>query len=51
MVNSPLSSFVIYIEVLEVVVEVYRASTQVTSEKGGVGCEDGADVDVSFSTE
>ena len=48
MVNTTLASFVVHIKVLQVVVKVDASRTKVSSEQGGVGGEDGGDVDVSF---
>lgn len=51
MIDSSLSGFLVYIKVLEVVVEVDASGAEVSSEQGGVGGEDGRDVDVSLSAE
>lgn len=51
MVDSSLSGFLVYIKVLEIVVEVDASGAEVSSEQGGVGGEDGRDVDVSLSAE
>ena len=50
-VDSTFSGLVINVEVLEVVVEVDRASTEVPPEEGGVGGEDGGYVYVTLATE
>jgi hypothetical protein len=49
MVDSPLSSFMIHIKVLEVVVEIYRSRTEVASEKSCVRSEHRRHVNVSLS--
>ena len=51
MVDTTLSSFVVYVEVREVVVEVYGAGAKVTSEQRGVRSENGGDVDMSFAAQ
>ena len=48
-VDAALASLMINVEVLEVVVEVDASGAQVTTEQGGVGCEDGGHVDVTFA--
>lgn len=50
-VDAALSSFVINVKVLEVVVEVNRASTEVSTEQGSMGGKDSCDVNVPFSAE
>ena len=39
----------IHIKVLEVVVEIYRSSTEISTEKGSVGRKYRSDIDVSLS--
>lgn len=51
MIDTTFASFVIDVEILQIVVEVDATGTKVPTEKGGVGCEDGGDVDVTFSEE
>lgn len=46
-VNASLSGFSIHIKVLEVIVEVDRASTEVATEKGGMRGENGGHVDAA----
>lgn len=48
MVDTPLASLVINIKVLQVVVEIDRSGTQVSSEQRRVGGEDGGHVDMTF---
>ena len=48
-VDTSLSSFVVNIEILQVVVEVDASSTQISTEQGCVSSEDGGHVDVSLS--
>lgn len=43
-VDATLSSFSVYIEVLQIVVEIDGASTKVATQEGGVGSEDGCNV-------
>jgi len=50
-VDATLTGFVVNVKVLEIVVEIDRASTQVATKEGGVGSEHGGDVNVPFSTE
>jgi len=50
-INATFSGFVIDIEVLKIIVEIYRTSTEIPAEKSGVGSEDGSDVDMTFTTE
>lgn len=45
-VDTPLASFVINIKVLQVVVKVNTASTEVTTQKSRVSGEDSGDVNV-----
>lgn len=47
-VDATLASFCIYIKPLEVVVKVDRASTEVSSEEGGVCREDCGDIDAAL---
>jgi hypothetical protein len=51
MVDTPLPCLVINVKVLEIVVEVHTAGAEVSPEEGGMGGEDGGDVDVSFAAE
>ena len=51
MVDTTLSSFVINVEIGEVVVEVYAAGTEISTEERGVGCEYRCEVYVTFSAE
>lgn len=46
MVNTPLASLVVHIEVLQVVVEVDTTSTQVPTKEGSVSGEDSGNVNV-----
>jgi hypothetical protein len=50
-VDTPFTSLVIDIKVLKIVVEINTTSTQVSSEQGSVGSENGSDVDMPLSTE
>lgn len=50
MVDTPLTSFMINVKILQVVVKVNTASTEVTTQKSRVGGEDGGDVNVSLPT-
>lgn len=50
-VDTSLSGLVVDVKVLEVVVEVDASGTKVSTEKGGVGGEDGGDVNVSLSAQ
>jgi len=50
-IDTTFSSFVIDVEVLEIVVEIYGTGTEVSTKKSGVGSEDGSDVDMTFTTE
>lgn len=50
-INTTLSGFVINVEVLKIVVKVDRTSTEVSTQEGGVGSEDGGDVYVSLPAE
>lgn len=49
MVDSSFTSFMVHIKVLEVVVEIYRSSAEISTEKGSVGREDSSDIDMSLS--
>lgn len=51
MVNPTLAGFVVDVEILEVVVEIYGSGAEVASEEGCVCSEDGTDVDVPFSAQ
>ena len=50
-VDAALARLVVDIEVLEVVVEVDGACTEVAAEEGSMGREDGSDVDVPLAAE
>ena len=50
-IDSALARFMVDVEVLEVVVKVDGAGAEVAAEEGGVGGEDGGDVDVSLAAE
>lgn len=50
-VDTSLSGFMINVEVLEVVVEVYGAGAEVSAEEGSVSGKDSGDVDVSLSAQ
>ena len=50
-VDTPLSSFMINIKVLQVVVEINTSSTQVSAEQSSVSGKDGSYVDMSLSAE
>lgn len=50
-VDAALSSLMIYIEVLQIVVKVYGASTKVATEEGCVCREDGGDIDMPLTAE
>lgn len=47
MVNATFSSFVIDIEVLQVIVEVDRAGAEVSSQEGCVGSEDSRNINMA----
>ena len=51
MVDTPLSSFMINIKVLQVVVEINTSSTQVSTKQSSVGGKDGSYVNVPLSAE
>ena len=50
-VDAALARLVVDIEVLEVVVKVDTARTEVSTEKGSVGGEDGSHINVSLPAE
>jgi hypothetical protein len=50
-VDTPLSSLVINIKVLQVVIEINTSSTQVSTQQSSVSGKDGSYVDVSLSAE
>lgn len=50
-VDATLAGLVVNIEGAEVVVEIDGAGAEVTAEQGGVGREDGRDVDVTLAAE
>ena len=49
MIDSTFACFVVDVEVLKVVVEVDASRAKVSAEQCGVSCEDGGNVDVTFS--
>ena len=49
MIDSTFACFVVDIEVLKVVIEVDASRAKVSAEQCGVSCEDGGNVDVTFS--
>lgn len=49
MVDAAFARFVINIEILEVVVEVHAARTQISAKQSSMGSKDGGDVDVAFA--
>ena len=51
MVYAAFTSLMIDIEILQVVVEIDGPRAQVSSEKCGVCCEDGGDIDMSLAAE
>lgn len=48
-VYTTLPCLVVHIKILEIVIKVDRASTEIATEKSGVGSKYGGDVNVSFS--
>ena len=50
-VYAPLASLGINVEVLQVVVKVDVARTQVATEQSSVGCEDGGNIDTTLLTQ
>jgi hypothetical protein len=50
-IDTPLSSLVINVKVLQVVVEINTSSTEVSSEESSVGGKDGSYVDMPFPAE
>ena len=48
-VDTALSRFVVDVEVLEVVIEVNAASTEIASKQGCMSSENGSHVDMSFA--
>ena len=50
MIDASLTGFVVDVKVLEIVVKVDRSGTKVTPKKSRMSCEDGSDVDMSFTT-
>ena len=50
-VYSALSCLMIDIKILEVVVEINAASTEVAAEEGCMRCKDSGDIDVTLATE
>ena len=50
-IDAALPSFVIDIEVLQVVVEVDRAGAEVATEEGGMGREHGRHIDMTLPAE
>jgi hypothetical protein len=51
MVDTPFACLVIDVKVLQVVVKVDGAGAEVATEEGGVGGEDGGDIDVALPAE
>lgn len=51
MVDTPLAGLVVDVKVLQVVVEIDTAGTEVSTEQGSVGGEDGRDIDMPLSAE
>ena len=49
MIDPTFACFVVNVEVLKVVVEVDASRAKVSAEQCGVSCEDGGNVDVTFS--
>ena len=49
MIDSTFACFVVDVEVLKVVIEVDASRAKVSAEQCGVSCEDGGNVDVTFS--
>lgn len=49
MVDSTLASFMVNIKVLQVVVEIHRASTQVSTEQSCVSSEDGSNINLPLA--
>lgn len=47
-IDSAIAGLSIYIKVLQVIVEVHRSSTQISSQKCGVGCKNGGHIDPSL---
>jgi hypothetical protein len=50
-VDATLPRFGVDIKVLQVVVEIDRTGTEISAQQGGMGGEDGGDVDLSFPAE
>lgn len=50
-IDTTFPSFVIDVEVLKIIVEIYGTGTEVSAKKSGMGSEDGSDVDMTFTTE
>jgi hypothetical protein len=51
MVDATLSSLVVDVKVAQVVVKVNGSGTEVAAKEGGVGGEDGGDVDMTLAAE
>lgn len=51
MVDASLASFVIYVKVLKIVVEINATGTQVSTKESSVSSEDGGHVNVSLSAQ
>lgn len=49
-IDATLASFMVDIKVAEVIVKIDATGTEVTTEEGGMGGEDGCDVNVAFAT-
>jgi hypothetical protein len=50
-VDATFASFMVDIKIPEVVIKVDGSSAKVTTEQGGVGGEDGGDVDMTLAAE
>lgn len=51
MVDTTLASFMVDVKVAKVVVKVDGPGTEVSSKQGGVGCEDGGDIDMTLAAQ
>lgn len=47
-VDATLAGLCVNVKILQIVVKVYRASAEVSTEESGVGGEDGGDVDAAL---
>lgn len=50
-VDTTLAGFRVYIEVLQVIVEIDGASAEVASQERGMGCEDGSHINLTLPAE